>query len=140
MAVPPTGRPDILGLHPLTPSIVVEAKALYLSRQKSFPFSGVRDDQRRWLDSWLDKGGRGYIGLGIIEKVNERDALRDLFLVDWGDWKETESHISKHQRSIPYKPYKGMRKDISEEWCMTQAFDRHRVFKNLPGWHSAVPK
>lgn len=136
---PKKGRPDLICIHPNALSMVAEVKVLYYPRQRSFPFNEISPEQRRWLDAWMEEGGRGYIGLGVINKREGNDKLLGIYLIDWSDWYSAEVNLFGIQESIPYEPFKGMRKAIGKDWCITKAFRKHLlVDKLLPPGHSAI--
>lgn len=116
MTYPPKGRPDILVLHPANRNIVVEVKALKLREggPKSFPFSEIDDSQRRWLDRWHAAGGKGYIGLGVIQEKPGNDELLGIWLVDWIDWLEMEEDMGEYQKSIPWDASRARFKAVKE--------------------------
>jgi len=98
---PEKGRPDLLCPHPTAIGIVVEVKTLRPG-ETSFSFSEIDESQRKWLDRWLDDGGRGYIALGVIRQHGKVQKLDHLYLVDWKAWIRTEGLISPTQASIPF--------------------------------------
>jgi hypothetical protein len=106
---PPSGRPDMIVIHPTGLSIVVEVKMFKLrpdkkGSPKSFPFDKIDDKQRSWLDNWHEAHGKGYIALGVVEKLEERkkDKLLGIWLVDWIDWLDMEKDLREFQKSIPW--------------------------------------
>lgn len=147
-AYPPKGRPDILVLHPRGASIVVECKVLKFKpgKSKSFAFNQIDDAQRRWLDRWLDDGGKGYICLGVIQDNPNKDELLGAWLVDWADWRATEEKFEGIQASIPYTTaHTRTRYLIDNAMDMVTMFGPHALQRDgeqfiLPGWHSAIPQ
>lgn len=108
---PPIGRPDIICLHPLAPSIVVEVKTLG-PNETSFPLSRITPEQRQWLDRWQEADGLGYIGLGVIRPAGMRTKLEHLYLVPWFIWQSIEGLVGQYQESIPLVAGKGFRREM----------------------------
>ena len=107
---PPIGRPDILWLHPTQGSIVCEVKVVPKGR-KSFPFSCIRPEQRRWLDWWVQENrGVAFLALGTLTPRQRR-----LWLVPWTAWKYVETEVSQHQESIPVIAGRGARRALQDQ-------------------------
>lgn len=129
--LPIEGRPDIL-----VPTVAVEVKALRLSTSKSFSFSEIKENQRRWLNDFAQLGFLGFIGLGVIDRRGSRDCLVSLFLVEWTQWLKIEERVRPIQNSIPYQHGKGMRRDLEGLDLLTLAAEWD-VLKGLPEDHPA---
>ena len=112
LAYPKKGRPDIFGLNPTGRTIIVEVKILNLSKDKSFAFSNIEDEQRKWLSRWTEDGGWAYLALGTI---GTKRGQRQLWLVPWVVWQLTEKIVRKHQDSIPYIAGKGFKKEMQDD-------------------------
>ena len=125
---PPIGRPDILVLHPMGRSIVIEVKALRPD-EKSLSFNSITPEQRRWLDRWQQDGGLGYLAIGALRRHNSKIYLEHLWLVDWWSWKEVEGLVSPIQNSIPLMVGKGMRRKLQD--------NRYDMVTLLDSWHLA---
>ena len=144
---PFSGRPDAILLHPTRVSAVVEYKTLKLEQRKSFPFNEINPKQRKWQDRWMKLDGKGYIGLGIIDKTGKVDSLLTAYLVDWYYWLEVENAVTPIQESIPYLYSKGMRKALQTDsvtYDIASQFDKFRMYRldgkwRLPPFHSAIP-
>ncbi|MBD3309510.1 hypothetical protein GF348_24235 [candidate division KSB3 bacterium] len=123
---PPIGRPDILVLNPLGRTIVIEVKAI---RGGSFSFSDIRDEQRQWLDNWLEAGGFGYIAIGTLKRP------RRLWIVDWAVWRNAEKQIKPIQKSIPVVAGKGYNRELQDKNLdMSTLFVRHELEKIPYSW------
>jgi hypothetical protein len=122
---PPIGRPDILVLSPKGRSCVVEVKVVNMKREKAFALDSISPEQRRWLTSWFEAGGKGYLALGT---VNIRP--RRLWLIPWHEWLSAEKRAaSMEKKSIPidlqtYSRLPSVRHDVAGwfeehelEWC-----------------------
>ncbi|KKN00921.1 hypothetical protein LCGC14_1133040 [marine sediment metagenome] len=144
---PFSGRPDAILLHPTRVSAVVEYKVLKLEHNKSFAFNEINPKQRKWQDRWLNLDGKGYIGLGIIDKTGKVDSLLTVYLVDWYRWLEVEKAVTPIQASIPHLYGKGMKKALRVEsitYDIASQFMQSRMYKSdgkwtLPPYHSAIP-
>lgn len=79
------GRPDLLVLSPKIDSKVMEVKVVDLSKSKSFAFTQIEDDQRRWLNAWVDHGGLAYLGIGTIN-----ESPRRIWVIPWVLWRARE--------------------------------------------------
>ena len=113
VVVPPCGRPDVTMVHPTARSCYVEAKIVKLS-QRSFAFKSISAEQRAWLASWADRGGLGFIALGVISRPKKLEKLAHLYLVEWTAWLEVERAVSEHQDSIPVVAGKGFARALQE--------------------------
>jgi len=137
---PEIGRPDTLVLHPTDSCFVVEYKIL---KTRALPFSEIRDDQRKWLNRWLDDGGTGYIGIAVVGKPKKYHRWLDMFLVDWEYWLEVEEEcILAGSKSIPYTWHNRAR--VPEQLDMAHKFKAFRMHKadgkwRLPLNHTAIP-
>lgn len=94
--LPPIGRPDLIVLHPAGRNRVVEVKVVNLGRRKSFAFSEVTPEQRRWLDAWAEGGGLGYLAIGTVDEKPRR-----LWIIDWLEWCRIEGEVLSLHKSIP---------------------------------------
>ena len=110
---PPIGRPDILLLHPINGSAVVEVKTVRPT-ETAFAFANIDDGQRRWLSRWSEDGGIGYIALGAIRQHGQRQMLEHLWLVPWERWLMLEKAVEPVQSSVPLEAGKGMRRELQE--------------------------
>ena len=106
VVVPPCGRPDVTMMHPTARSCYVEAKVVKLA-QRSFAFGSISPEQRAWLTSWADRGGLGFIALGVIARPKKLERLAHLYLAEWAARLEVERAVSEHQDSIPVVAGKG---------------------------------
>lgn len=123
---PEKGRPDMLVLHPIGRSVVVEVKAL--KNVNCFPMNRISPEQRDWLSNkWLAIGGLGYIGMGIIMTHGEQERLDDLYLVEWSAWLELEARLEGILQCVPYDAERGRSKAVKEQQLdMKTAFARFR--------------
>ena len=112
--VPVSGRPDVTMVHPTGRSCYVEVKVVR-SGEKSFPFSRITEDQRGKLSDWADRGGMGYLGLGVIVPHGTREKLGQLCLVEWRAWLVMEAKLCEHQNSIPVVAGKGFSKVLQAQ-------------------------
>jgi hypothetical protein len=94
--VPPIGRPDIIVLAPRGIGRVVEVKAVNMLKDKSFSFSSITPEQRKWLSTYALDGGLGYLAIGAINVRPMR-----LWVIDWDKWMDIEESVSDIQMSIP---------------------------------------
>lgn len=132
---PKTGRPDILALSPYGPSIVVEVKTLNLLQQKSFPFSAITPEQRKWLTRWKKDGGPGFIAIGTVGVPRGQ---RKLWLIPWAHWQIREATIVTHgsQQSIPYFAGPGFSKRLqNEEWDLARWCTEYELQWESGCWH-----
>ena len=106
---PPIGRPDILWLNPTKPGVVSEIKAIP-ENAKTFAFSSISEEQRRWLSWWTEAGGLAYLGLGTLVPRHRR-----LWLVPWHHWLEIEAALTPYQDSIPITVAKHMRIAVQDQ-------------------------
>jgi hypothetical protein len=131
---PKTGRPDVLLLHPHQASRVCEVKALRAG-ETSFPFSRIEDKQRKWQERWMDDGGLGYIGLGVIRQHGKRQHLDHLYLVDWASWLDIEGLVRQIQDSIPYQAGSGYAKELQEkQWDIIHLLADYEVSRRNRKW------
>ena len=115
MVRPSIGQPDVTMMSPTGLSCYVEVKVV-LSSGKRFNFASITTEQRGKLTAWMDKGGMGYLGLGIIVQASQhRDKLERLYLVEWSAWLEMETKLRQYQSSIPVKASKGYRKELQAQ-------------------------
>ena len=139
---PKKGRPDLLCPHPTAVGIVVEVKTLR-PNETSFSFSEIDESQRKWLDRWLDDGGRGYIALGIIRQHGKVQRLDHLYLVDWVVWLRMEGLIRTVQNSVPLSVDRCRSKALRERGLViTRLLSCEEMWRqdgiwHLPSFHSA---
>lgn len=126
---PPIGRPDILVMNPRGRSCVCEVKVLP-QNSKSFAFSRISEKQRKWLTSWQEDGGIGFIALGTLVPRKRR-----LWLVEWTAWRQLESLISPYQQSVPLVAGKGMRRELQDNHLDLDSLLREwELIKVNGGW------
>ena len=111
---PSIGQPDVTMMHPTGRSCYVEVKVV-LSGEKRFSFASITTEQRGKLAAWMNKGGMGYLGLGIIIRPKRNDRLEYLYLVEWSAWLEMEATLRQYQSSIPVKASKGYRRELQAQ-------------------------
>lgn len=87
---PPKGRPDILCLNPRGRAFVVEVKV----GETSFPKNHITQDQREWMNNYVNAGGLAFIALGTLRRP------RQLFIVPWQEWLAIENAYPERQ-SVP---------------------------------------
>jgi hypothetical protein len=77
---------------------VIEVKIVDLAKSKSFAFSQLEDDQRRWINAWVDQAhGLGYLAIGTI---NERS--RRTWVIPWSMWIDLERRlIEQGHKNVP---------------------------------------
>lgn len=75
------GRPDILILNPTGVTKVMEVKVVDVERALSFAFSQIEDDQRRWMNAWVDVLGAAYIAIGTVNEFPRRT-----WVIPWKVW------------------------------------------------------
>jgi hypothetical protein len=84
-------RPDIYGLNPKGPTVIVEVK-LMQPKVKIEPWihpSLISDGQRAWLDAWCyEADGHGFLAVGTS------DTPRQLFIVPWPEWVKMEKELA----------------------------------------------
>ncbi len=140
---PEAGLPDTLMLHPLKDCFIIEYK---VAKKKSFPFKKIGDEQRRWLGDWLEDGGRGYLGLAIIQPPKEKgqnDKWLAMYMIDWEYWLPVEQECRKYNSlSIPYVWHNRAR--VPEQLEIASKFRQFKMHRmeglwRLPPYHSAIP-
>jgi hypothetical protein len=114
LIVPKSGRPDRAILHPSARSCYVEVKVVHPG-EKSFPFARITVEQRATLDGWRDRGGVGYLALGIIRRPKRNDRLESLFLIEWGRWCALEGLVRQYQDSIPVLTGRRFRRELQDQ-------------------------
>jgi len=137
---PESGLPDTLLIHPTSGCAVVEYKLL---KSKSFSFKEIRESQREWLSNWLSDGGRGYIGLAVVEKVKKNYNWLAMYMIDWEYWLPVEQEcIDNGSVSIPHVWHS--RAKVPEQLEIESKFKAFRMHRyegkwRLPPYHSAIP-
>jgi hypothetical protein len=109
----------------------VEVKAVNLEREKSFSFSSLHEKQRRWLMSWYEDGGQGYLAIGT---VNERP--RRLWIIDWAGWLFIEGVLSEHQMSIPVDVDSGRYLKVLKRMSLdlVNLGEKYQLYRQKGGW------
>jgi len=113
MYYPKKGRPDILVLNPLGRSLVCEVKVLRAG-ETSFSTDKIEEEQRRWLTRWMESGGLGYIGLGIIRQHGKRQFCDYLYHIPWGFWLHAEGLVTPIQGAIPLVAGPGYNRELQD--------------------------
>jgi len=111
---PSIGQPDVTMMSPTGRSCYVEVKVV-LAGKRAFSFASITDEQRGKLTAWMERGGAGYLGLGIITRPRRNDKLELLYLVEWSAWLEVEAKLRKYVASIPVVAGKGYRRKLQEQ-------------------------
>lgn len=111
---PSIGQPDVTMMSPTGRSCYVEVKVV-LSSEKRFGFASITTEQRGKLTAWMERGGMGYLGLGIITRPKRNDKLERLYLVEWSAWLEMETKLRQYQSSIPVVAGKGFSKVLQAQ-------------------------
>lgn len=131
---PPIGRPDILVLNPVGPSIVVECKVFDKPRNNdwsacSFDTNSVTPEQRWWMTMWEADRGKAYLALGTVHgRPNSAKEPRLLWLIPWHTYLDLEERVwERGVKTIPLAEYKGMRMALRDAglWatCMFAGYD-----------------
>jgi hypothetical protein len=77
-------------MNPKGGSFVIEVKTLE-AKARVVPWFDpaiISNSQRKWLDRWYTRGGRGYLGLGTSDLGKRR-----LWIIPWGKWFAFENAI-----------------------------------------------
>jgi len=135
--LPPIGRPDIIVLAPHGIGRVVEVKAVNMLKDKSFSFSSITPEQRRWLSTYAMDGGLGYLAIGAINVRPMR-----LWVIDWEYWCGIEVEVIQYQMSIPVTLDGKFKREIVDNHLslelVAKSYELHRVKTTwrLPKGHS----
>ena len=140
---PPIGRPDILVLNPVGRGLVIEVKVFDKPRDgrwaaASFDTKHITPEQRNWMRMWTADSGWGYLGLGTVHGLpNREDKPRMLWLIPWDAYLKAEKLVRSCDTStIPLTKVKGMRVALreSELWAM-ELFKPYAMVWDDGRWH-----
>jgi len=119
-------RPDIYGLNPTGPTVVIEVKRIdpKAKIEAWFDPANISDGQRAWLDMWCyDADGQGFLGIGTIESP------RRMWIYPWKNWVEMEKRLGEKDLH-----FKITLSDLSEEWELIKVTGGW----DLPSFHSLL--
>ena len=139
----PTGRPDILCLHPTKPSIVIECKDM--TTDTRFDFAEISGDQRAWLEMWAADGGWGYLALGTqTGRAGADKNPRRIWIVEWSAWMAVEKIALPRKSatiemiSIELEPWRLVFKD--SKWHLPMGHSIGHIYqaeeRDLKAWRT----
>jgi hypothetical protein len=86
-----SGRPDLIGVNPVGPSIYVEVKHTANTQNDYFDPRLISYGQRRWLDWWVyTRQGPGFLAIGTLRMP------RRLWIIPWNAFVPIEKELASY--------------------------------------------